>query len=200
MTDQKQPQYQPGTVVNGHVLTNDGRWIRVSGPAPGATPPKRKMSRWAKLGIVLATIFVLFVGCVAIVANVADDATTEPDTAASSPAEGVEQKPAQEDNPAVSQGIGAKDASGDVELGQAKHGEFGTVTVPVKITNRSEKRSDYWITVAADNPDGSRITTTWVAVSHLDPGQTTEQPGEFFQDLPDDAVFKVVEVQRTASV
>jgi hypothetical protein len=64
-----------------------------------------------ELGIILAAIFVFFIGCAAVVGTVADDATTEADTAASAPAAGDQPAPpAQEDNPAVSQGIGTKDA------------------------------------------------------------------------------------------
>jgi hypothetical protein len=74
---------------------------------------RKKLSGWAKLGIILAAIFVFFIGCAAVVGTVTDDATTtEADTAASASAAGDQPAPpAQGDNPAVSQGIGTKDAS-----------------------------------------------------------------------------------------
>jgi hypothetical protein len=208
MSDQDQPQYRPGTIVNGHVLTADGEWVPVhqSQAGQGPSPQRKKMSGGRKLGIVLGVGFLLLVGCVAVVANVGDDvATTEPDSTASAPAAGDQPRPpGQEDNPAVSQGIGSQDASGDVELGQATESPdpLNTQYVPVKITNNSEKRSNYWIEIAADRPNGSRITTTTVFAQGLEPGQTTEQHADFYttERLPADTVFNVLTVERTASV
>ena len=71
----------------------------------------------------------------------------------------------------------------------------------VKITNSSSKRSDYFVTVAAESPDGAtRIDETMVSVMGLDPGQNATEKGIFSKDVPADAVLKVLEVQRTASV
>lgn len=36
MTETPQPQYKPGDVVNGHVLTEEGQWVPVGAPP---TPP-----------------------------------------------------------------------------------------------------------------------------------------------------------------
>jgi hypothetical protein len=203
MTDQEQPQYRPGTIVNGHVLTEDGQWVPVHHSRPGQPlQPQRKMSGWAKLGIILAAIFVFFIGCAAVVGTVADDApTTEADTAASAPAAGDQPAPpAKEGNPAVSQGIGTKDASDDVALGQAIRDGI-TTYMPVKITNTSDARSNYHIEIAADRPDGSRITTGTAYAFDLEPGQTTEQRADFYHPdgLPKDTVFKLLTVERTAS-
>jgi hypothetical protein len=206
MSDQEQPQYRPGTIVNGHVLTEDGQWMPVHPSQAEQKRPlqRQKMSGWVKLGIVLGVGFLLLVGCVAVVANVGDNvATTEQDTAASAPGAGDQPRPpAQEDNPAVSQGIASQDASGDVRLGEAVRGDYGTVTVPMTITNSSQKRSNYWIDIAADKPDGSRLKTTWVSVNGLEPGQSTKQKSEFYfgEDVPEDAVFKLLKVERTASL
>jgi hypothetical protein len=201
----QQPQYRPGTVVNGHVLTEDGQWVPVQGPVGRTPTERRRMSGLAKLGIILGVGFLLLVGCVALVANVASDGdttTSDRDTAASVPG-GDTPAPAEE-NPAISRGIGSQDASGDVALGRAMESPdpFNTQYVPVAITNHSEKRSDYSIDVAADRPDGSRITTTIVTVTGLEPGQTTEQHAEFYvaEKLPADTVFKVLRVERTASL
>jgi hypothetical protein len=45
----QQPQYRPGTVVNGHVLTEDGQWVPVHPSHPGQPlqPQRKKMSGWA---------------------------------------------------------------------------------------------------------------------------------------------------------
>jgi hypothetical protein len=48
-------------------------------------------------------------------------------------------------------------------------------TCPVKITNTADARSNYHIEIAADRPDGSRITTGTAYAFDLEPGQTTEQ-------------------------
>jgi hypothetical protein len=141
-------------------------------------PPKRKMSGWAKLGIVLAAIFLLFVGCVAVVANIASDTPIEEDSPSIS--DGVKSDDTVGD---ISQGVGSQDASGDVQLGTARNTDYDLSTVlPVKVTNNSAKRSDYTIEIAADRPDGSRITTGWAHVRQLEPGQTTEVEAQFWAD------------------
>jgi hypothetical protein len=52
--------------------------------------------------------------------------------------------------------------------------------MPVKITNTSDTRSNYHIEIAADRPDGSRITTGTAYAFDLEPGQTTEQRADFY--------------------
>jgi hypothetical protein len=51
--------------------------------------------------------------------------------------------------------------------------ENGTPYVPVKITNPSEKPSDYFIEIAMDSEDG--LGTIPVYVSGLNPGQTADE-------------------------
>jgi hypothetical protein len=88
----------------------------------------------------------------------------------------------------------------------ARDGDLRMSTVmPVTITNKSDKRSDYWIEIAADRPDGTRITTGSLSVYNLEPGQSTTQDALFWANddpgaLPHDTVFKLLSVQRTVSV
>ena len=104
----------------------------------------------------------------------------------------------------VSKGLGASDASTDVSaprIVREGEGALELVYGEVKITNNSSKRSDYFVTVAAESPDGAtRIDETMVSVMGLDPGQNATEKGIFSKDVPADAVLKVLEVQRTASV
>ena len=70
----------------------------------------------------------------------------------------------------------------------------------VAVTNNSSKRSDYFVTVVAESPDGSvRHDEPMVSVMGLEPNQTSTEKGIFTKDIPADAVLKVQEVQRTAS-
>lgn len=103
----------------------------------------------------------------------------------------------------VSQGAGSADASADVSEPQVVRegqGELGIVYAEVTITNNSSERSDYFVTIVAESPDGAtRHDETLVSVIDLDPGQSTTERGPFTADVPDDAVLKLTEVQRTAS-
>ncbi|MFN7150682.1 MAG: hypothetical protein ACK4V6_14555 [Microthrixaceae bacterium] len=103
----------------------------------------------------------------------------------------------------ISQGLGSADASSDVTaVSIVTEGEepFLIQSAKVTITNNSEGTSDYFITVAAETPDGAtRFGETIVSAMALEPGQTTEATTMFFEDLPPDAVAVVKEVQRTAS-
>jgi hypothetical protein len=78
------PQYKPGDLANGHVLTESGQWVPVGAPAgaPGAplAPVKKKHTvRNVILGLMLLAI--LFVGgCFALLGaglNAADKAIKE---------------------------------------------------------------------------------------------------------------------------
>ena len=104
----------------------------------------------------------------------------------------------------ISQGLGSTDASADVSAPTIeKSGEepFTITEAKVTITNNSAEASDYFITIAAESPDGAtRYEETVVSVLALEPGQSTEETGAFFDELPPDAVAVIKEVQRTSSV
>jgi hypothetical protein len=79
MTDTT-PQYKPGDVSNGHVLTESGQWVPIGGaPAPITPTKKTHTVRNVFLGIMLAGIL-LVGGCFALVGaglNAADKSITE---------------------------------------------------------------------------------------------------------------------------
>lgn len=104
----------------------------------------------------------------------------------------------------VSSGLGSKDASADVtdvQIVRTDDGYFPTVEVQATVTNNSEKRSSYWVTIAVESPDGAtRYEETYVSVDNLEPGQATQQTTMLFEDeIPADAVAVVKEVERLAS-
>ena len=200
--------YQPGDEVNGYRLTEQGTWVPISpeANAPGspeeptivahddhvamigapvpsiALPPKKKHTTRNVLLILGVIVLLMFAGCVALVGGAVNEAS-KPTVPGS-----------------VSTGLGANDATEDVVLGPAKAPEAGVTYLLVTVTNRSAKRSDYYIEITADAVDGSRVDFTNVAVYSLDPGQTTQESALFTNDLPADVTFRVVQVQRTASI
>lgn len=102
----------------------------------------------------------------------------------------------------ISKGAGSSDASADVSAPTlVENSAMGIQEAKVTITNNSTGTSDYFVTVAAESPDGAtRFDETIVAVMKLEPGQSTEESGMFTKDIPADAVLVVKEVQRTASL
>jgi hypothetical protein len=99
----------------------------------------------------------------------------------------------------VDKGLGAYDAKSDV--GPPELVQDGSLSyAQVRITNHSSKRSNYFVTIVADSPDGAtRISDTMVSVMNLDPGQHAMEKGLLTQDLPVGTKLTVIEVQRTAA-
>ena len=92
------------------------------------------------------------------------------------------------------------DASKDVTLGTPKATEFGITTVPITVKNSSSKRSDYFVTVAAESADGATQYDTSIGnAMGVEPGQTANADATFTKDLPSGYKVVVKEVQRTAS-
>lgn len=99
----------------------------------------------------------------------------------------------------IGKGLGSKDASGDVDSVKCVPGDY-FVDVTVKVTNRSSKASDYFVTVVAESQDGmTKYDDTIVMILNLKPNQTMTEESIFTNDIPAGAVCKVSEVQRTAS-
>lgn len=145
----------------------------------------------------IAALALLGAGCAA------EEQKSAPTTApTSTTAEPVDAEPADsEPSDDVSQGIGSQDASGDVADVQIVWGEdeYDLNEVSAKVTNNSEKRSDYSIDVAIESPDGSvRHDQAFLWVENLEPGQSTEIRSSF-DDAPRDSVPVLKTVQRTAS-
>lgn len=101
----------------------------------------------------------------------------------------------------ISQGLGSQDASADVKLGKVViDPDLGWTTAKVTVTNNSDGKSDYWIELVAESEDGSeQYDTAFVMVSGLKPGQKKSEEATFFEDIPEGAIVKFTEIQRTAS-
>ena len=77
---------------------------------------------------------------------------------------------------------------------------FPTIEVQATITNNSEKRSDYFVTIAVESADGAtRYEETYLSVDGLEPGQSTTDSTMLVDEVPADAVAVVKEVERLAS-
>jgi hypothetical protein len=100
----------------------------------------------------------------------------------------------------ISTGLGSKDATGDIDSVDCGTVDSIGVRYPeVKVTNRSEKTSTYFITVDFESADGStKYDETIVMITSLNPGQSMTEKGMVMGDIPDGAVCKISEVQRTA--
>ena len=101
----------------------------------------------------------------------------------------------------IGTGLGSKDAAGDINsLDCGAPDSLGFINPTVNVTNNSSKPSTYFITVAAESADGAtKYDDTVIMITNLAPGQTMTEEGMFLNDIPEGAVCKITEVQRTAS-
>lgn len=100
----------------------------------------------------------------------------------------------------VGTGLGSQDASGDIDsLDCGSPDAIGAMYPSVKITNRSEKRSNYFVTVTFESADGlTKYEDALIMVMSLNPGQSMSEEGIVLGEIPSDAICKVTEVQRTS--
>jgi len=100
----------------------------------------------------------------------------------------------------VGTGLGSKDASGDIDsLDCGSQDVIGVSYPSVKITNRSEKRSNYFVTDTYESADGSiKYDEVIIMVLSLNSGQSMTEEGIITNEIPDGAICKVTEVQRTS--
>lgn len=187
----------------GYWQASDGNWYP---PQQEQTPaPKKKGRKWP---------WVAAAGVVAIIAisatggggNDKSDSASNADKPASTEeasAPAAENIAEPKSDPEVSRGLGSKDASADVTEAQIirSDDEYLPIDeVSVRVTNNSSKRSDYFVDVAVESPDGStKIDSTTIMVMNLEPGQSTVEKGMITKEIPADAVAKIKSVQRTAS-
>ena len=81
-----------------------------------------------------------------------------------------------------------------IELGAVTSDEFGS-DVAVTITNISDETGSYWVTIAAENADGTtQYDTANVMFNDLKAGQTATDTAMFLDTLPEDAVLSVADV------
>jgi hypothetical protein len=106
-----------------------------------------------------------------------------------------------EANGGISTGAGPQDASADVGTPAVDPPEFGLSHVRIPVTNNSSKRSDYWIEMSVTSADGAtQYDTTIATLSNVEPGQSATAETVITKDFPADALVKITEVQRTASL
>lgn len=101
----------------------------------------------------------------------------------------------------IGTGLGSSDATGDIDSIDCGTPDAIGISYPtVKVTNRSSKASDYFITVVAESSDGSvRYDSTIISIMSLQPNQTTTEKGFFTKEIPSGSICKISEIQRTES-
>lgn len=146
--------------------------------------PFYKKKRWLSL----AAIFVL----IAIIASSGGGSDTADDSKSSD-------SPSTEDT--IGTGLGSKDASADINsINCGTPDAIGMVYPSVNVTNNSSKASSYFITIVVESADGAtKYDDTIVMITDLAPGQTMTEESIFTNDIPEGAICRVTEVQRTAS-
>lgn len=142
-------------------------------------------------------VWILAVIGIMVIAGVAGQSDTSTTSSGSSSESDAGNAPTD----TVSSGLGSKDATADIvdfECGSPDAIGFSYPEVTIK--NNSSKASNYVITVVYESSDGStRYDDSMLIVNSLNPGQTIVEKGLPVSDVPDGAVCKVTEVQRTAA-
>lgn len=103
-------------------------------------------------------------------------------------------------SPGISKGLGSADATKDVKTGDVQNEGMGTVTIVVKVTNHSSKRSDYAISANLYNADGTQIGTADAYINNVDPKSSASD--QMFGTVSDNQIvssYKVTQIERTAS-
>jgi hypothetical protein len=161
--------------------------------AAKALRPWFKKKRFWLLGVIAVAVF-------AVVAQSGSDTTTTTTPAAEESSAGAENNEASATEDTVGTGLGSKDASGDIDnVDCGTPDSIGFRYPEVKVTNRSEKTSTYFITLEFESADGSiKYDEAIIIISSLDSGQTMTEKGIITNDIPDGAVCKITEIQRTA--
>lgn len=158
------------------------------GPPQAAPKRKRHIGRWIGLGF--AGLIVVIV--VASLASGGGNSTNTSGTTS-----------ARVGNSGISRGLGAADATADVKIDKGSVsgedlGGTGVAKATLTITNKSSKRSDYYIEATLLNAAGENIGNANALVQAVESGQVahTELNGTYTGKLHS---VKVTQVQRTAS-
>lgn len=93
--------------------------------------------------------------------------------------------------------MGAKDASKDVKAGDMAT-PYGTVEIPIKITNHSSKASDYHVEATIYDASGAQVDTALTFVQRVAPGGTAHDKLLGMNGDQADH-YKITVVDRTAS-
>lgn len=146
--------------------------------------PFYKKKRWLSLAAIVVLI--------AIIASSGGGSDKAGDSKSSD-------SPSTEDT--IGTGLGSKDASADINsINCGTPDAIGMVYPSVNVTNNSSKASTYFITIVVESADGAtKYDDTIVMITDLAPGQTMTEESIFTNDIPEGAICRVTEVQRTAS-
>jgi len=146
--------------------------------------PFYKKKRWLSLAAIVVLI--------AIIASSGGGSDNAGDSKSSD-------SPSTEDT--IGTGLGSKDASADINsINCGTPDAIGMVYPSVNVTNNSSKASSYFITIVVESADGAtKYDDTIVMITDLAPGQTMTEESIFTNDIPEGAICRVTEVQRTAS-
>lgn len=103
------------------------------------------------------------------------------------------------DDGGVGQGLGTKDASGDVSVGTCDT-NFGIITCKITITNPTDGRSDYYIEATVEDASGVKVGTANTLVTGVEAGQTArDELTGTYTGKAKGLTVRLTEVQRTAS-
>jgi hypothetical protein len=163
--------------------------------AKAAKAKAKALRPWYKKKRFIGLIAIAGIAVIVVVSQQNGDEPTSTNSDANSQ---VSEDEATEDT--IGTGLGSKDASGDIDdLDCGTPDAFGIINPSVKITNRSEKRSNYFITVSFESSDGStKYDDDIISMMSLNPGQSMTKKGYITNEIPDGAICKVTEVQRTS--
>ena len=152
-------------------------------PPPPSKPPKKRLRRFLLWALVVLGSLIILGGIISALSG-GNDTTPKP----AAPSSGV------------SQGLGAKDATADVQLSSITFDEIGLGHVTATITNHSADTSDYYIEAGVFNDQGVRIDSGNAYVSHLAPNQVAKQDlTTTVQSSAHPAKVVLTQVQRTSS-
>lgn len=164
----------------------DGKWYAPHPPSPQFVNQKKK-GGCLKWGGISAAVIVVLIVIAAIAGGGSSKKSVTTTTAA------ISQQAPSSDNPAIN----------DVSITKCElKTEFQTAypDALVAVTNHSSKTSDYYVTVAFDNPDGSQFDTGIASVHTLAAGQSGSDTARSLKEgAPNGITCKITDVSRTAS-
>jgi len=163
--------------------------------AKAAKAKAKALRPWYKKKRFISLIAIAVIAVIATVSGQGSDVPTTNDGGGDAPA--AEEETTEN---TVGTGLGSKDASGDIDSFDCGVPDAIGMRYPsVKITNRSEKRSNYFVTVTFESSDGStKYDEATIMVMSLNSGQSMTEEGIITNEIPAGAICKVTEVQRTS--
>lgn len=92
--------------------------------------------------------------------------------------------------------VGFRDLTADATVGAPQWSGYGSMDLPITVTNTAPTAMDFSIEVVAESPDGSTQYDSGTAyIESLNPGQSGTSEAFFF-DIPEDATYRIVSVER----